>query len=233
MGIPFVTLALKQRLHPPAPLRLFTFYIYTHKMMIFLGFMLLSATQASPMNPTASPTNLTASPSNVELKSWNSSSALMAAAMVAESSLASAPRCSLRAFCTAATKHSHPHGSMEKGVADTYQILNEVVKSVPEGETVLGRMSQLKTSFELGFETEDEQICKDIYECDTAEQDTAEKGKQGRDGLKCHQTNAACPGVAIGCTLCGMVLPGVCGSTCTPAGFFCFLSGGLCFIEAQ
>merc|ERR1712083_1245956 len=188
---------------------------HLHKMTIFLVFMLLTATQAGP-------TTLGVSPSE-ELKSLNSSDALVAAA-----SLAVSGHCSLHAFCTAATKRSLKHGSMEKGVADTYQIIAEVVNSVPQGEMVLSRMNQLKTSFELGFKTEDEQICTDIYECNNPEE-----GKQGRNGLKCHQTNAACPGVAIGCTLCGLVLPGVCGSTCTPAGFFCFLSGGLCLIEPQ
>merc|ERR1712154_484452 len=94
--------------------------------------------------------------------------------------------CSLQAFCTAATKHEPKQGSMEKGVADTYKIIAEVVNSVPQGEMVLSRMNQLKTSFELGFKTEDEQICTDIYVCNNPEE-----GKQGRNGLKCHQTNAA------------------------------------------
>merc|ERR1711881_82915 len=170
---------------------------HLHKMTIFLVFMLLTATQAGP-------TTLGVTPSE-ELKSLNSSDALVAAALVAEASLAVSGSCSLQVFCTAATKHPPKQGSMEKGVADTYKIIAEVVNSVPQGEMVLSRMNQLKTSFELGFKTEDEQICTDIYVCNNPEE-----GKQGRNGLKCHQTNAACPGVAIGCTLCGLVLPGVC-----------------------
>merc|ERR1712244_74421 len=103
---------------------------HLHKMTIFLVFMLLTATQAGP-------TTLGVSPSE-ELKSLNSSDALVAAALVAEASLAVSGSCSLQAFCTAATKHEPKQGSMEKGVADTYKIIAEVV-SVPQGEMVLSR----------------------------------------------------------------------------------------------
>jgi len=85
--------------------------------------------------------------------------------MVAEASLKGDEngRCLERAFCMTGTKRSLPTGSMDKGVADTYDIIREVMETVPESEVILSRMSKVKTSFEVGFKTQDEEICRDIY----------------------------------------------------------------------
>merc|ERR1739838_886907 len=101
----FTFVRLKQPVTRISPRHIYT-SSHLHKMSIFLVFMLLTATQAGP-------TTLGVSPSQ-ELKSLNSSDALVAAALVAEASLAVSGRCSLHAFCTAATKRSLKHGSMER-----------------------------------------------------------------------------------------------------------------------
>ena len=49
----------------------------------------------------------------------------------------------------------------------------------------------------------------------------------------CKITGALCPGITIGCALCGVFAPGTCGDTCIIAGLYCGTSGYACQYEAS
>ena len=49
----------------------------------------------------------------------------------------------------------------------------------------------------------------------------------------CKITGALCPGITIGCALCGVFAPGTCGDTCIIAGLYCGTSGYACQFEAS
>ena len=49
----------------------------------------------------------------------------------------------------------------------------------------------------------------------------------------CKISGALCPGITIGCALCGVFAPGTCGDTCIIAGLYCGTSGYACQYEAS
>ena len=49
----------------------------------------------------------------------------------------------------------------------------------------------------------------------------------------CKITGALCPGITIGCALCGVFAPATCGDTCIIAGLYCGTSGYACQYEAS
>ena len=48
----------------------------------------------------------------------------------------------------------------------------------------------------------------------------------------CKLAGSLCPGITIGCALCGVFAPGTCGDTCIVAGLYCGTSGYACQYEA-
>ena len=54
---------------------------------------------------------------------------------------------------------------------------------------------------------------------------------QGRS--TCKITGALCPGITIGCAVCGIFAPATCGDTCIIAGLYCGTSGYACQYEAS
>ena len=55
--------------------------------------------------------------------------------------------------------------------------------------------------------------------------------RQGR--ATCAAAGNLCPGVSIGCALCGIFLDGTCSVQCTIAGLYCGMSGYACRAEAE
>ena len=48
----------------------------------------------------------------------------------------------------------------------------------------------------------------------------------------CQTTGTLCPGITVGCALCGAFAPGYCGDTCIIAALYCGTSGYACQWEA-
>ena len=48
----------------------------------------------------------------------------------------------------------------------------------------------------------------------------------------CEVTGSLCPGIIVGCSLCGMFSPGTCYETCLVAGFYCGSTGYICSFAA-
>ena len=59
----------------------------------------------------------------------------------------------------------------------------------------------------------------------------SDETREGRS--TCKITGALCPGIVIGCALCGVFAPGTCGDTCIIAGLYCGTSGYACQYEAS
>ena len=59
----------------------------------------------------------------------------------------------------------------------------------------------------------------------------SEERREGRS--TCKISGALCPGITIGCALCGVFAPGTCGDTCIIAGLYCGTSGYACQYEAS
>ena len=55
--------------------------------------------------------------------------------------------------------------------------------------------------------------------------------REGRS--TCKITGALCPGITIGCALCGVFAPATCGDTCIIAGLYCGTSGYACQFAAS
>ena len=54
-------------------------------------------------------------------------------------------------------------------------------------------------------------------------------GAESRSTCQTYQTmGKLCPGVSIGCALCGLFLPGTCGDQCIVAGIYCGVSALSC-----
>jgi len=57
-------------------------------------------------------------------------------------------------------------------------------------------------------------------------EDTSARRRKGRS--LCDGAGSLCPGIVIGCSLCGMFSPGVCDDTCIVAGLYCGTTGYAC-----
>lgn len=66
---------------------------------------------------------------------------------------------------------------------------------------------------------------------------TALFGRKVQDDMEprtsCKATGTLCPGISIGCALCGAFSPGTCGEQCIIAGIYCGASGYACMVEAN
>ena len=91
-------------------------------------------------------------------------------------------------------------------------------------------------SYEAGKAIEDVNLCDNLFESKNPMkakevlQEFKKEVKANQVDVKatCPAVASVCPGVSIGCGLCGLFLPGVCGSTCIVAGLYCGVSSYAC-----
>ena len=98
----------------------------------------------------------------------------------------------------------------------------------------------------MGSSTKDGGLCDTLFSCPTKslellnqvgdelnENDFGNNDnlKQGRSN--CIASGKLCPGISIGCSLCGMFSPGTCGEQCIVAGIYCGVSAFACKAEAK
>jgi len=57
--------------------------------------------------------------------------------------------------------------------------------------------------------------------------------KDAQAVTSCSVSGSMCPGIIIGCSLCGMFSPGTCGDTCIVAGIYCGATGYACQFEPK
>lgn len=148
-------------------------------------------------------------------------------AMVAELSLqGKVTDCLLRSYCLVGAAKDKS-GTLAKGIADSYAVFNEVFSIVEDSDSLVN-MNKLRTSYELGTKTGNSGLCNQVFRCGLEENLSLPAGREFVP--ECANVGAVCPGASIGCALCGMFLPGACGTVCPMAGIFCGASGYLCML---
>jgi len=93
-------------------------------------------------------------------------------------------------------------------------------------------MQKIKAAFELGQRTRRVNLCSEVFECANSEADIPIPNPNSRKTVDCGGLGKVCPGLSIGCSLCGLFIPGLCGAVCPFAGIFCGSSGYLCAIAS-
>merc|ERR1712088_539077 len=149
-------------------------------------------------------------------------------ASVAEASLRlifnnSMGNCLMNKYCTvaAAPKARIPIDSIASGLSMSFEEINKG-RSLPN-------LMRIKTAFELGRQTQDEELCEKVFPCGVEINLPTEAEVQARIAVPdCDELGMVCPGLSIGCSLCGGHIPGLCGPMCPLAGLFCGSSGYFC-----
>ena len=75
-------------------------------------------------------------------------------------------------------------------------------------------VQKLVAAYNTGQVTKNMNLCQWLFPCQKQVQETQSR-------VKCSATSEYCPGYSIGCALCGMLAPDVCGSVCPFAGLYC------------
>ena len=156
-------------------------------------------------------------------------------ALLAESSLSSKMNpCLLNRYCMVATT---PEGRITKdsiaaGLALSFEVIDKVIEH-SEGHT-LPNLMKIKDAFELGRETSNAALCEKVFRCGKELNIPTESEVMARAAVPdCDALDGVCPGLSIGCGLCGGALPGVCGPLCPLAALFCGSSGYFCALGAM
>merc|ERR1739838_288477 len=148
------------------------------------------------------PLTLAVTPDNIRIIQQQS-------AIVADSALTQTMnRCMLNHFCAVGVNELDGEvsdRSIASALLETYNVINTVIES-DSVSSELPNMRKIKSAFELGQASRSEVDCSDLAQ--------------------------VCPGLAIGCNLCGMFIPGLSAATCPMAGLFCGGSGYLCAIAS-
>ena len=97
------------------------------------------------------------------------------------------------------------------------------------------------SSYEVGSVTKNQKLCDQLYTCPMTSMEILEHIKHqhtppnfGNEGTgtqirgTCQAAGKLCPGVSVGCGLCAMFMPGICGSQCIIAGIYCGTSALAC-----
>ena len=95
----------------------------------------------------------------------------------------------------------------------------------------------------MGESIKDPQLCDRLFACPTPVMEilaqvkdvpeTSDFAKNHREPRgTCEAVTKLCPGVSIGCALCGLFIPGTCGDHCIVAGIYCGTSAFACKAEA-
>ena len=95
-------------------------------------------------------------------------------------------------------------------------------------------------SYQLGSSTGDENFCDTLFTCPTPSDEllnqvgkeaTVEDFEKAESRSNCIASKKLCPGISIGCSLCGLFSPGTCGDQCIVAGVYCGVSAFACKAE--
>ena len=98
----------------------------------------------------------------------------------------------------------------------------------------------LLSSYQLGKSTKDENFCDSLFTCPTpstellsqvGKEASVEDFEKAESRSNCIASKKLCPGISIGCSLCGLFSPGTCGDQCIVAGVYCGVSAFACKAE--
>merc|ERR1712018_325881 len=137
--------------------------------------------------------------------------------------------CLMNKYCTVAAAPTAriPADSIASGLSMSFEVINKALEN--NAGRNLPNMMRIKTAFELGRQTLDADLCEKVLPCGVEINLPTEAEVQARIAVPdCDELNMVCPGLSIGCSLCGGHIPGLCGPMCPLAGLFCGSSGYFC-----
>jgi len=139
--------------------------------------------------------------------------------------------CLARAVCQFAVRGegaevvNENNPTLGQGVRTFTKFIEQVSKFIEKGYEKLVASSNAKKligAAEIG-KVMGEPACRNLFDCS---EDYAATEQQGR--VTCEGAGKICPGLSIGCAMCGLYAPAICGSSCTVAGLYCGFGGYAC-----
>lgn len=91
----------------------------------------------------------------------------------------------------------------------------------------------LPNSHGVGKVTSNVDTCENLFPCKMNYEDLEYPTSTRKGRVTCRAISAVCPGISIGCALCGAFSPGTCGDQCIIAGLYCGTSAIACSEEAK
>ena len=175
-------------------------------------------------------------------------------AQLAESNLLAKEdgECMRRALCAMGTTRDiteWPRLSLGKGLEHLMGVLTDMVgelQAVDENsKSNYPKIHQAVASYQVGLEAKDPVLCDSLFSCPTPAMELLAEIKDkpaasdfedteiafSQSKVTCSAAGKLCPGISIGCALCGLFSPGTCGDQCIVAGAYCGVSGYACKAE--
>ena len=173
-------------------------------------------------------------------------------AQLAESNLLAREdgECLRRALCAMGTTRDiteWPRLSLGKGLEHLLVVLTDMVgelQAVDENaESNYPKIHQAAASYQVGLTAKDPVLCNTLFACSTSAMELLAEIKVepvasdfeeeaelafSQPKATCSAAGKLCPGISIGCALCGLFSPGTCGDQCIVAGVYCGVSGYAC-----
>ncbi|XP_059096535.1 uncharacterized protein LOC131891056 isoform X2 [Tigriopus californicus] len=149
--------------------------------------------------------------------------------------------CFIRSICFVGTmdKTEAPRFSMVDGTRTYIDLLHSMISD----RTIIGsemieetfpNIHKVLSSHTIGRDTRSKKMCASLFPCSMPVDATVQvilKPPMRHGRATCKAAGTLCPGVSIGCALCGIFSPGTCGTQCIVAGLYCGVSGYACKVE--
>merc|ERR1719245_442903 len=142
---------------------------------------------------------------------------------------------------------SWPRHSLGKGLSlfsQTLQKIHSDVGDFTDFSEHFPKIDQAIANFEVGKVAKRQELCDQLYVCPITSTEILkrinyetkasdfENAQDSVGGIEarstCQAAGKLCPGISIGCALCGVFLPGTCGDQCIVAGIYCGVSALAC-----
>ena len=172
----------------------------------------------------------------------------MQSAHLAESNLLAKEEgeCLRRALCALGTARDitqWPRLSLGKGLEHLVGVLTDMVGELQsvddQAKSNYPKIHQAVASYQVGLTAKDPVLCDTLFACPTPAMALLAEIKDepqasdfdepeivfSQPRATCQAAGKLCPGISIGCALCGLFSPGTCGDQCIVAGLYCGGSG--------
>ncbi|CAB4070189.1 unnamed protein product [Lepeophtheirus salmonis] len=153
---------------------------------------------------------------------------------MAEANLHNENLCFFRTMCAVGTQRTVPIMTLAAGIVGFRKILDKVMDDIRDSginEYNFPSIYRAVASYEVGISTKNLDLCEKLFPCiQTATHllNEAVTVKHRNSRATCNAVGSLCPGVSIGCALCGVFAPGTCGQQCIVGGIYCGVSSYSC-----
>ncbi|TRY78482.1 hypothetical protein TCAL_12051 [Tigriopus californicus] len=133
--------------------------------------------------------------------------------------------CMQREFCKFGTYREEEATDETEAARNTIEMMQTMLNEFGDDNVQkFPHIRQLVASFGVGRQTEDMQMCKWLFPCQTPIEATSVVS--GRS--TCKAASKVCPGIAITCGLCSILSPQTCSAVCPVTAIYCGTSGYVC-----